>query len=50
MPAFVWTGKTREGTSVSGDRVGDNKAALENARAVRRALEEKGREIKGLSA
>lgn len=29
---------------------GDNKAALENARAVRRALEEKGLEIKGLSA
>ena len=28
---------------------GDNKAALENARAVRKALEEKGLEIKGLS-
>jgi UPF0271 protein len=29
---------------------GDNKAALENARAVRRALEEKGIDIRGLSA
>jgi UPF0271 protein len=29
---------------------GDNPQALENARAVRRALEEKGIEIKGLSA
>jgi UPF0271 protein len=29
---------------------GDNPQALENARAVRRALEDKGIEIKGLSA
>ena len=28
MPAFVWKGKTREGKSVSGERVADNKEAV----------------------
>ena len=28
MPAFVWKGKTRDGKSVSGERVADNKEAV----------------------
>jgi type IV pilus assembly protein PilC len=31
MPAFVWKGKTRDGKMVSGERVADNKAAIETA-------------------
>ncbi len=49
MPAFVWTGRTRDGKVVSGERVADNKAAaralLERDQIAVTSVREKGREI-----
>jgi type IV pilus assembly protein PilC len=49
MPAFVWKGKTREGKSVSGERVGDNKEAvmalLRREQILVSSVKEKGREL-----
>ena len=49
MPAFVWKGKTREGKSVSGERVADNKEAvmalLRREQILVSSVKEKGKEI-----
>ena len=49
MPAFTWKGKTRDGKTVSGERVADSKAAIEAA--LRReqvavtSVREKGKDV-----
>jgi type IV pilus assembly protein PilC len=49
MPAFVWKGKTRDGKSVSGERVGDNKEAvmalLRREQILVSSVKEKGKEM-----
>ena len=49
MPAFVWKGKTREGKSVSGERVADNKEAvmalLRREQILVSSVKEKGKEV-----
>lgn len=49
MPAFVWKGKTRDGKSVSGERVGDNKEAvmalLRREQILVSSVKEKGKEL-----
>src|SRR5512147_651790 len=49
MPAFVWKGKTREGKSVSGERVADNKEAvmalLRREQILVSSVKEKGKEM-----
>jgi type IV pilus assembly protein PilC len=49
MPAFVWKGKTRDGKSVGGERVADNKEALSTAlrreQIVVSSVKEKGKEV-----
>jgi type IV pilus assembly protein PilC len=49
MPAFVWKGKTRDGKSVSGEKVGDNKEAvmalLRREQILVASVKEKGKEF-----
>src|SRR5512145_1206765 len=49
MPAFVWKGRTRDGKSVSGERVGDNKEAvmalLRREQILVSSVKEKGKEL-----
>ena len=49
MPAFVWKGKTRDGKSVSGERVADNKEAvmalLRRDQILVSSVKEKGKEM-----
>jgi type IV pilus assembly protein PilC len=49
MPAFVWKGKTRDGKSVSGERVADNKEAvmalLRRDQILVSSVKEKGKEL-----
>ena len=49
MPAFVWKGKTRDGKSVSGERVADNKEAvmalLRRDQVLVSSVKEKGKEM-----
>src|SRR5512136_247127 len=49
MPAFVWKGKTRDGKVVSGERVADNKEAvqaiLRRDQIMVQSVREKGREL-----
>jgi type IV pilus assembly protein PilC len=49
MPAFVWKGKTRDGKSVSGEKVGDNKEAvmalLRREQILVSSVKEKGKEL-----
>jgi type IV pilus assembly protein PilC len=49
MPAYVWKGKTRDGRSVSGERVADNKdavtALLRREQILVSSVREKGKEI-----
>ena len=49
MPAFVWKGKTRDGKVVSGERVADNKEAvqalLRRDQIIVASVKEKGREF-----
>jgi type IV pilus assembly protein PilC len=49
MPAYVWKGKTREGKSVSGERVADNKEAvmalLRRDQILVSSVKEKGKEV-----
>jgi len=49
MPAFVWKGKTREGKSVSGERVAENKEAvmalLRRDQVLVSSVKEKGKEM-----
>jgi type IV pilus assembly protein PilC len=49
MPAFVWKGRTRDGKTVSGERVGDDKGSVETAlrreQIVVTSVKEKGREV-----
>ncbi len=49
MPAFVWKGKTRDGKSVGGERVADNKEAvmalLRRDQILVSSVKEKGKEV-----
>jgi type IV pilus assembly protein PilC len=49
MPAFVWKGRTRDGKTVSGERVGDTKAAVETAlrreQIVVTSVKERGKDV-----
>jgi type IV pilus assembly protein PilC len=49
MPAFVWKGKTRDGKTVSGERVADNKEAvmalLRREQILVSSVKEKGKEV-----
>jgi type IV pilus assembly protein PilC len=49
MPAFVWKGKTREGKTVAGERVADNKEAvmalLRREQILVSSVKEKGKEV-----
>ncbi len=49
MPAYVWKGKTREGKSVTGERVADNKEAvmalLRRDQILVSSVKEKGKEV-----
>ncbi len=49
MPAFVWKGRTRDGKTVSGERVADDKGSVETAlrreQIVVTSVKEKGKEV-----